>query len=217
MDFASARRNMVECQLRTNRITEESILAAMGEVPRERFVPEEMTSIAYVDEDLRIGDRRYLMEPMVLGRLLQETLPDTAEAALSIGCGTGYSAAVLSRLCAAVFALESEPALAAKATSVLSALGADNAVVVEGPLERGWPDEAPFNLILFNGAVSEVPPAIAEQLAEDGRLAAVVVQDDGVGHATLIERRGGVLARRVLFDANVPLLPGFEKSAGFVF
>ncbi len=217
MDFAVARRNMVECQLRTNRITQDAVIAAMGEVPRERFVPDNLANIAYVDEDLAVGDERYLVEPMVLGRLLQESRADQDDIALLVGCGTGYSAAVLSKLCGAVFALESNTALAAKASSLLATLGADNAVVVEGPLEKGWPGEAPYNLIVFDGAVADMPPTILDQLADSGRLLAVIRDDQNVGRATLMEKRGGVVSSRTLFDANTPMLPGFAKSAGFVF
>jgi protein-L-isoaspartate(D-aspartate) O-methyltransferase len=217
MDFAAARRNMVDSQLRTNRITEASLLAAMAEIPRERFVPDGLAAIAYVDEDIEIADRRYLMEPMVLGRLLQEAMPSADDAALSIACGTGYSAAVMSRLCGAVFALECESALASQATESLANLGADNVVVVEGPLDRGWPEQAPYNVILFDGAVSEVPAPIFEQLADNGRLLAVIVEENDVGRATLFHKFGGSVSHRILFDASVPMLPTLTKAAGFVF
>jgi protein-L-isoaspartate(D-aspartate) O-methyltransferase len=217
MDFAKARRNMVESQLRTNRVIDPAIVAAMGTVPRERFVPERMAPVAYVDEDLPLGGGRFLMEPMVLGRMLQEAQPNSDDAVLLIGCGSGYAAAVLSKLCSAAFALESDSGVAAGASALLVAQGADNVVVVEGPLERGWPDEAPYSLILFNGAVAEVPQAIIDQLGENGRIVAVIAEGDGPGRATLIARRGGVVSRRTLFDANTPILPDFLKSTGFVF
>lgn len=217
MDFAKARRNMVESQLRTNKVVDPAVVGAMAAVPREKFVPDSMAAVAYVDEDLPLGDGRFLMEPMVLGRMLQEACPNAEDAVLLIGCGSGYSAAVLAKLCSAVFALESDSAVATKATALLSSLGADNVVVVEGPLAKGWADEAPYSLILFNGSVGEVPEAIVEQLGEGGRIVAVIADDQGLGRATLIGRRGGVLFRRTLFDANTPVLPDFIKSAGFVF
>ncbi len=217
MDFAKARRNMVESQLRTNKVVDPAVVGAMAAVPREKFVPDSMAAIAYVDEDLPLGNGRFLMEPMVLGRMLQEACPNAEDAVLLIGCGSGYSAAVLAKLCSAVFALESDFAVATKATALLSGLGADNVVVVEGPLAKGWADEAPYSLILFNGSVGEVPEAIVEQLGEGGRIVAVIADDQGLGRATLIGRRGGVLFRRTLFDANTPVLPDFIKSAGFVF
>lgn len=217
MDFAKARRNMVESQLRTNRVVDPAVVGAMGDVPRELFVPENIAPMAYVDEDLPIGAGRYLMEPMVLGRLLQAAQPNAEDAVLLIGCGLGYCAAILGKLCGTIFALESDSAVAAKATALLSRQGADNVVVVEGPLQKGWSAEAPYSLILFNGAVSEVPQAIIEQLAEGGRIVAVIAGDAGPGQATLIGRRGGVIFRRTLFDANTPVLPDFIKSTGFVF
>jgi protein-L-isoaspartate(D-aspartate) O-methyltransferase len=217
MDFAKARRNMVECQLRPNRVIEPAIVAVLEAVPRERFVPAALASVAYIDEDLPLGGGRFLMEPMIFGRLLQEAMPRTEDAALLVGCGSGYSAAVLARLCGAVFALEGDSGIAAKAQTLLSGLGADNVVVVEGPLQKGWPDEAPYDLVLFDGAIAEVPPAIIDQLAENGRIVAVISHGDGPGRATLLQRRGGVVSHRTLFDANTPVLPGFIKSAGFVF
>lgn len=217
MDFAKARRNMVESQLRTNRVIEPAIVTAMGSVPRERFLPDALAAVAYIDEDLPLGGGRFLMEPMIFGRMLQEAMPGPEDAVLLIGCGTGYSAAVLAKLCSAVIALERDSGAAAKAQALLSGHGADNVVVVEGPLEKGWPDEAPYQLVLFDGAVDEVPQAIIDQLAENGRIVAVISNGEGPGRATLIERRGGVVSRRTLFDANTPVLPEFVKSTGFVF
>jgi len=217
MDFAKARRNMVECQLRTNKVVDPAVTTAMGAVPREKFVPDGMAAIAYVDEDLPLGGGRFLMEPMVLGRMLQEAVPTADDAVLLIGCGSGYAAAVLGKLCSAAFALESDSDVAAKASALLVSLGADNVVVVEGPLDRGWPAEAPYSLILFNGAVAEVPQAILDQLADNGRLIAIISDGNGPGRATLVTRRNGVTSQRTLFDANTPALPDFIKSAGFVF
>lgn len=217
MDFAKARRNMVESQLRTNRVIDPAIVDAMGSVPREKFVPENLASVAYVDEDLALGNGRFLMEPMVFGRLLQEARPNSDDATLLIGCGSGYAAVVLGKLCGAVFALESDSAIAAKGSALFSSHGADNVVVVEGPLEKGWSDEAPYSLILFDGSVAEVPKAILDQLGENGRIVAVVAADGGPGRATLFEKRGGFFSRRALFDANTPVLPEFVKPAGFVF
>lgn len=217
MDFAKARMNMVECQLRPNKVVNSAIVDAMGTVPRERFVPDEMSGVAYVDEDLPLGGGRFLLEPMVLGRLLQEARPQSDDAALLIGCGTGYTAAILGYLVGAVFALESDSDVASRASDLLAGQGADNVVVVEGPLEAGWPGEAPYNLILFDGAVQEVPDAVIGQMAEGGRIVAVIAGSDGPGRATLIERRGGIVSRRLLFDANTPAIPELTKSAGFVF
>lgn len=216
MDFQAARTAMVNSQLRPNRLTDERIAAALEAVPRERFLPKSLAGIAYVDEDLPLGNGRYLIEPMVLARMLQESRIGEDETVLDVGCATGYGAAVLARLANTVVALESDPELAARATDVLGALEVANAAVVEGPLEKGLPDQGPFDVIIIEGAVAEVPPALFDQVAEDGRLLAVVRQQ-GIGVLTLYAREHGVIGHRRLFDAATPLLPGFEPKKSFVF
>ena len=216
MDYAALRRRMVESQLRTNKITDEAVLAAMGEVPRELFVPRTLKSVAYLDEDLQIVPGRYLMEPMVLGRLLQLAEIKSTDLALVIGCGNGYSAAVVARIAASVVAVESDPALAQKAQELLAELDATNVSLVRAPLAAGHPTQAPYDVILFDGAIEEIPDAIARQLAIGGRLAAVL-QSDGPGRAILATRTEAGLAQRVVFDCSVPRLPGFTKAASFVF
>jgi protein-L-isoaspartate(D-aspartate) O-methyltransferase len=216
-DYAVARRNMVDSQLRTNRVTNPAVIAAMEAIPRERFVPLELAGVAYVDDDLAIGRGRYLTEPMVLARLLQEADIRPGEVVLDIGCGAGYSTAVAAHLANTVFGLEADPGLARKVTETLAALDIDNAVVVEGPLAAGYPAHAPYDVILIAGSVPEIPAAIAGQLAEGGRLVAVVSPDGRTGRAVLAARRGGVVSQRDLFDAATPPLPGFAQPAGFRF
>ena len=216
-DFAAARLNMVESQLRTNKVTNGAILDAFESTPRELFVPEARRGIAYVDDDIEIGPGRCLMEPMVLARLLQAARPDPSDVALHIACGTGYTTALLARLAATVVALESDADLAAFATDTLAALEVDNAVVVKGDLSEGYPAQAPYNVILIDGAVAEVPEAISRQLAEGGRLVAVVMDSGSIGRATLVERHGEVISGRVLFDAAVPVLAEFQPAPRFVF
>lgn len=216
MNFAAARHNMVESQLRPNRVTDEDLLAGFATVPRELFVPDALRSVAYVDDDIEIAPGRWLMEPMVLGRLLQAAEPRREDIALVIGAGTGYSCAVLARLVNTVVALESDRVLAAAAGRILAELSIDNVVVLEGQLAEGHPRQAPYDLILIDGAVDEVPEAFERQLAEGGRLVSVV-RAGPVGHAKLATRTGGVVSRRVLFDAAVSMLPGFVREPGFVF
>src|SRR5262249_10377274 len=134
MDYAAARRNMVESQLRPNKVTDAAVLDAMATLPRERFAPEAMRSVAYVDEDIPVGRGRFLMEPMVLARLLQLASVSPGDAALVVGAATGYTAAVLARLAGRVIVLESDPQLAAHARDTLASLGIGNVVIVEGPL-----------------------------------------------------------------------------------
>jgi protein-L-isoaspartate(D-aspartate) O-methyltransferase len=217
VDFAAARSNMVESQIRPNKVTDPNLLDAFETTPRERFVPEPLRGIAYVDEDVALGGQRFVMEPMVLAKLLQAARPGPGDVALDLGCGSGYATAILSRLVATVVALEVDAALAAAANQTLDELEIDNAVVVEGRLAEGYPKQAPYNVILLNGAVSEVPLAIADQLAEGGRLVTVVSVGAGLGRATLMRRDSGVISSRILCDAAVPVLPGFEAAPGFVF
>jgi len=216
-EFAAARLNMVESQIRTNKVTDPRIVEAFEAVPRELFVDETKRGFAYVDEDLEVAPGRYLMEPMVLARLLQAALPQPTDMVLDIGCASGYSTAVLAQLAETVVGRESEHSLVELANRTLNALDADNAVVVEGPLGEGYPKQAPYNVIVFQGAVSEVPLAVKQQLAEGGRLVAVVCDEAGIGRGTLIRRSGENFSGRTLFDASTPLLPGFERTAGFVF
>ena len=217
LEYATARRNMVESQIRTNKVTDAGLIEAFERVPRELFVPERLRGIAYVDEDIALGNGRFAMEPMVLARLLQAARPEPDDIALDLGCATGYATAILSRLVATVVALEGEADLAAEANRILSELEIDNAVVVEGPLTEGYPKQAPYNVIVLGGAVAEIPPAIGDQLADGGRLVAVVKGGAGMGRATLMQRNGSVVSSRILFDASAPMLPGFEIEPGFVF
>ncbi|HVO16958.1 MAG TPA: protein-L-isoaspartate O-methyltransferase [Alphaproteobacteria bacterium] len=217
VDYAVARRNMVESQIRPNKVTDPLLLAAFLEIPREQFLPKAKRGVAYVDEDIELGDGRYLMEPMLLARLLQTAEVKPTDIALDIGCGTGYSTAILARLCNTVVAVESNRKLAAEAGAVLSRLGIDNAAVIEGPLERGYPKQAPYDVILFGGAVAEVPTPILDQLGEGGRLLAVIDDGSRVRKGTIMTRLGGVISGRPVFDAATPLLPGFDRKLGFVF
>ncbi|HEV7996116.1 MAG TPA: protein-L-isoaspartate O-methyltransferase [Stellaceae bacterium] len=215
--FEAARAHMIESQIRPNKVTDERVLAAMAETRRELFVPEHLGAIAYVDDDLPLGGGRYLMEPMVAARLLQAAAVGRADTVLVVGAGTGYEAAVLARLARAVIALEQDPGLArlARAALVDHAIAAVN--VVEGPLGQGCRLRAPYEAIVFGGAVAELPDEIFAQLAEGGRLVAVVKPEGGVGRAMLATQTGGVIARRVIFDAATPLLPGFRAKPAFVF
>lgn len=217
MDFATARQNMVNCQLRTNKITDDRILDAMRTIPREQFVPKQRQSLAYIDEDLEIGDGRYLMEPQVLGRMIQEADIQADDSVLVVGAATGYAAAVASRLAQSVFALEENEAMAKQGEALLTGMAMDNVVFVNGPLKDGWKKDAPFNVVIFDGAVEELPKGYTEQLAEGGRLVAVIGAPGKVGRVHVFGKRNGTVSSRPVFDAYIQPLPGFEKEQGFVF
>lgn len=216
-DYAAARFHMVEGQVRPNKVTDQRLVDSMMEVPRELFVPKAARGIAYVDDEIAVGPGRYLLEPMVFARMLQSVDVKATDVVLDIGCGTGYSTAVIARMAATVVGIESEAALAQQAAAALGEVGADNAVVITAPMTEGYPAQAPYDVIVFNGTVAEVPAGIADQLAEGGRMVAAVLGNRGVGEVKLYQRTGGVLSSRVLFEAKPPLLPGFEPKPVFEF
>lgn len=216
--YDAARTHMIESQLRPNKVTDERVLAAVARIRRELFVPGHLRDVAYVDDDLPLGGGRYLMAPMVAARLVQAAAPERGDAVLVVGAGTGYEAAVLGLIVRAVVALEQDPELArlARAALVDEAIASVN--VVEGQLADGHRLRAPYDAIVFAGAIAELPDEIPAQLAEGGRLVAVVKTGaSAVGRATVMTRTGGVIARRVIFDAATPLLAGFAPKPAFVF
>ena len=208
---------MVNSQIRPNQVDDEIALNAISATPREVFIPKALHGVAYVDEDIPLGGGRFLMEPLVLARLLQAAEIQADDMVLAIGCATGYSAAVLSHMAGAVVVVESDSALAEKATENLSSLEIDTIAVMECDLQKGYPKQAPFDVIFFDGAVDRIPTSISDQLAENGRLVAVVKANGEVGEGILMTRHSGSLGQRRVFNANIPYLPGFEPAAGFEF
>lgn len=208
---------MVDGQIRTTDVTSIPLLDAFLAIPRESFVPDSQRDLAYIDEDIRIADGpRYLMEPSPLARLLQLTDVGANDRVLVIGCGSGYSTAILSRLAKSVIALESEADLAARATSTLAELGCDNATVVTAKLRDGYPAKAHYDVIFIDGAVDELPAALADQLDEGGRLVAVEGRGNA-GVACLYLKTDGVVTGRRAFNAAIKPLPGFERVEAFIF
>ena len=208
-DYSLARRAMVDSQLRPEAVTDRGVLAAMASVERENFVPESARALAYFDRPLRLSDSRAMMPPAALGRLLSELAPRAGERALIIGSGTGYAAALLKAIGLEVVALESDEELARTAR----AAGVET---VTGDLAAGWAKEAPYDLVLFDGAVEEVPDSILKQLAPGGRLAGAIV-DRGVTRLVVGRVAGGSLGLRSLADADVAILPGFSRPRAFTF
>lgn len=214
-DFAAARRAMVESQIRAVKVDDERIVAAMRAIPREAFVPEHLRAIAYVDEDLRIKGERYMSEPMVLARLVQAAQVGPDDAALVVGCTTGYAVALLAALADTVVGVEDDAELVAHADRVLLSLEVDNGAVVEGRLADGYPRQAPYDVIVIEGRCGEVPERIAAQLAPGGRLVTVLGARHAGKAALMYRGAGGAIGRRVLFDANVPALRSFAREARF--
>ncbi len=204
------RRTMIDSQLRTVGVTNEAILTAMNSVPRENFVPPALRGLAYADAAIEVAPGRWLLEPMVLALLLQNARIEAGERVLVVGAATGYSAAVAAHIGASVTALESDPALAAMARGA-------GIETVCGPLAQGWAGAAPYDLILFEGAIEAIPPAFAAQLAPAGRVAAVVRQA-GVGRACAGLLVGGTLIGGLPFlEVAAKPLPGFAAAREFVF
>jgi protein-L-isoaspartate(D-aspartate) O-methyltransferase len=210
----SARFNMVETQIRPSHVTDDRLLAAMMAVPREKFVPGAARALAYADVPVALAPGRYLLDPRSFAKLVQLAGIEADDRVLDVGGGTGYSAAVLARLAGEVVALEQDADLV-RAASQLLANAVGKVEVVQGGLVEGVKDRAPFDVIFINGAIEQVPDALLGQLAEGGRLVAVL--KDGQSRAWLYLKENGQVGRRPDFDADVPVLAGFKKAMGFVF
>jgi protein-L-isoaspartate(D-aspartate) O-methyltransferase len=213
-DFAAARRNMVDGQIRTADVTDLRILWAFQETPRERFVPADAASLAYVDFDLPVASHRFLMKPRVFSKLLQVAGIKGTDRVLDVGCATGYSAAILSRIAAQVVALEEDAGLARMAREALA--DRPNVEVVNGALAAGCAASAPFDVIVLEGATEVVPEALLRQLSEGGRLLCIL-GGDAAAKAMLYLRSAGDVGGRAVFDAAAPVLPGFTRPAAFAF
>ena len=216
--FATARKTMVDCQLRPSKVTDQFILDAFLTIPREDFVGKQQRALAYVDEDLQLSGGRCLMEPMVLARLLQalEIRPD--DSVLIVGAGCGYGTAVAAKLAGSVIAIETRANLVDKAQDVLVSIGIDNAAIVKSRLFDGYPEEAPYDRILIEGGVETVPDSLLKQLTPKGRLAAIYRKPDHpVGVASVWTRSGKEFTRTPLFDARVPNLDEFNAKVEFSF
>jgi protein-L-isoaspartate(D-aspartate) O-methyltransferase len=220
IDFAAARRMMVDGQVRTADVTDPRLLAAMLDLPRERFFPGEKASLAYLDLDAPVNEAgqpvRRLLKPMVLAKLIQAAAIAGADHVLDVGCGTGYSTALLTHLAGSVVGLEEDPALARQAAEALSWAALPTAKIVTGTLSRGCAAEGPYDVILLQGSVEVVPAALLDQLKSGGRLVCVLGRGP-TGKAMLYRRANGDLSGRPVFDAAAAPLPGFAKPQEFVF
>jgi protein-L-isoaspartate(D-aspartate) O-methyltransferase len=216
--FDARRSNMVESQIRANKVTDEAVIDAIEAVAREHFVPEDLRGIAYVDDDIALDGGRCVMEPRVLARMIQALQPDQNAHALVVGAGSGYATAVLARVAQTVVAEESIDELATAAGTVIEEMGITNVVIEQGALMNAAAEHGPFDVILFGGSVAQVPANLVDFLEDGGRAIAVVAsQTEGFGAATLFTKFGGHLGEVSVFDAAIPALPEFNVPKSFSF
>ncbi len=214
--FNKARESMILSQLQTNNVTNERLLKAMRDIPREVFVPEEKIDLAYIDVNIEIYPMRYMLSPMFLAKMIQEARILDSDVVLDIACLTGYSTAVLSKLAATVIGIEPSSAYVEKANKILSDLQIDNAAVLLGDISNGWLSQGPYNVILINGSINLIPNKLIDQLSNGGRL--ICVENiNNIGKAVCYLKQPDSFGKRVLFDASIPLVPGNEEKAEFIF
>ncbi|WP_127143483.1 protein-L-isoaspartate O-methyltransferase family protein [Pelagibacterium montanilacus] len=215
VDFARARRAMVDGQLRTGGIVDWRILDVMNTVPREEFVPEARKGLSYIDEVIELPSGRCLPTPTAFARLVQLAELGPNDVVLDVGCGSGYSTAVLAGLCGAVVGLDTDEATVGHANDTLSGLDIGNAAVVTGALQDGVPREAPFDAIVIEGGVEFVPPSLLDQLKDGGRLVASIGRGNAAV-ATTYHRSGSEISHHRGFNLNVPALETFWREPEFV-
>ncbi|MCL7464508.1 protein-L-isoaspartate O-methyltransferase [Phaeovulum sp. NW3] len=212
-DFAARRTMMVDTQVRPNDVTKFPIIEAMLAIPREQFVPAPRREAAYIGENLDIAPGRVMLEPRTLAKLLDALDVTSGDLVLDIGCGLGYSAAVIGRMAEAVVVLEEE-GLATQAEAALAQLGADNVAVVAGPLAGGAAKHGPYDVIIIEGAAEQVPQAILDQLKEGGRIGCLFMEK-ALGVARIGRKIDGQVTWRYAFNAAAPVLPGFAAEKEF--
>lgn len=213
-DYAARRTTMVDTQVRPSDVTKFPIIEAMLSIPREEFVPDNRREAAYVGENQDIGAGRVMLEPRTLAKMLDALDVQRDEMVLDLGCGLGYSSAVIARLAEAVVAVESNEALADEAQDILSREGADNVILHHGPLAEGAAQHGPYDVIVIEGAVAELPAAILDQLKDGGRIACLFMEG-ALGVVRVGYKLDGGISWRFAFNASAPVLAGFEKQVAF--
>lgn len=213
-DFSTRRVMMVDTQVRPSDVTKFPIIEAMLTVPREAYVPAAKREAAYIGENVDIGPDRVVLEPRTLAKLLDALDIQPAETVLDLGCGLGYSTAVIARLADVVVAVEEDEALATEAQRTLSSGGVDNAAVIVGALAAGNAKNAPYDVITIQGGVETIPDSLLAQLREGGRIGAIFMEG-ALGVARIGYKIDGVVTWRFAFNAAAPVLPGFAAKRGF--
>ncbi len=213
-DYTSRRTTMVDTQVRPSDVTKFPIIDAMLSVPREAYVPDNKREAAYIGENLALDDTRVMLEPRTLAKMLEALDVQPSHVALDIACGLGYSTAILSHLCEFVVAVEDDEARAQEAQSILSQNNIDNAAVMAGELAEGSAKSGPYDIIIIQGGVEEVPHALLDQLREGGRIACIFLEGS-LGVVRVGHKIDGAVNWRFAFNAGAPVLEGFEKRAAF--
>ncbi|MEM0985296.1 MAG: protein-L-isoaspartate O-methyltransferase [Pseudomonadota bacterium] len=217
MDYVSARRTMVDTQIRPNDVTDPRIVRAFLSVPREAFVPRSKQPVAYSEMEIATGDDRALWIPRDAAKLIATLDPGPSDVCLVIAAGAGYETALLSHLCDTVIAIDDDADTVETLAGRMADLAIDSVVAVEAPITEGLPDQGPFDLIVICGMVETVPKALTDQLADGGRMAVVVALDDALGRARIYTRAGDTVSYRDTFDARPPKLSAFDAPETFVF
>ena len=218
MDFKIARKNMVENQIRANRVTSLNVINAFLDVPREKFVPDALKEISYVDEDIQLSRNRFMMKPMILARLFQSLNLKGNENILHVGSNSGYGSAILSRMCSSVISLESDKKLFETSIHTFSNMGFDNVVPLHGSMENGVEKEAPFDIIFIEGSIEKEPKSLFGQLNENGKLIAIIRPANiKIGKAKLFFKISNEIGLENLFDAQVSKLSIFKSKTKFSF
>ena len=217
MDFNFLRKNMVDCQLKPNKIINLDLIDAFLKVPREIFVNKKNVNQCYLDDNIDLTKNRFLLNPMVNARLIQSLNIKKDDTVLSIGTGVGYNSIILSYLCDTVIGIESIKSFYDFSSNILIKLEVNNVVFIKSKIEDGYPDQNPYECIIIEGGVNFVPTKILNQLSENGRLVAVENRECQIGKATLYQRHGKEFTKNYLFDAYVPIFDGFKKNQNFNF
>lgn len=217
VDFQVLRKAMIEGQIRPCRVKDPLLLNAFGKIPRERFVPDFLQNLAYGDDQIFFPNGRFMLQPMVLARLIASLALKPKDKVLVIGCTTGYSLAILKDLAGAVFGLESDVQLADQAINILKGLRKSPNAVLKSGLSEGAPQTSPYQAILIEGGGQKLPDSLLMQLAESGRLAYISSINERIGQATLLTKQNGTISKRSLFDCAPCLLPDFASQGAFIF